>query len=63
MTTEDEIQISLGIARNILTDRLNAMVELGILTKRQISESPRRYEYLINFDDDGPAGQPAMVPV
>ncbi len=59
----DEIQISLGTARNILTDQLHTMVQLGILTKRQISLRPRRYEYLINFDDDGSAGQPAMVPV
>lgn len=39
------------------------MVKLGILTRRQISVTPQRYEYLINFDDDGSAGQPAMVPV
>jgi Fic family protein len=59
----EEIQLRLGIPRNILTDRLNTMVKLGILTKRQISVTPRRYEYLIDFDDDGSAGQPAMVPV
>lgn len=63
MVADDEIQISLGIARNILTDRLHTMEKLGILTKRQISVTPRRYEYLINNDDDGPTGSPAMVPV
>jgi DNA-binding HxlR family transcriptional regulator len=59
----DEIQNHLGRNRNILTDQLHTMEKLGILTKRRISLSPRRYEYRINFDDDGSAGQPAMVPV
>ena len=41
----EEIQVSLGIARNILTDRLKTLVHHDILEKRQYSTKPRRYEY------------------
>jgi DNA-binding HxlR family transcriptional regulator len=39
----EEFQESLGIARNVLTDRLNRLVEEGILERVPYSE--RRYEY------------------
>lgn len=35
----------LGIARNVLTDRLGRLVEAGILEKRQYEERPPRHEY------------------
>lgn len=41
----DEIQHDLGIARNVLTDRLHKLVEHEILEKRQYQDRPARYEY------------------
>ena len=41
----DQFQESLGIARNVLTDRLNRLVEEGILDRVRYSERPERYEY------------------
>jgi len=41
----DELQESLGIARNVLTDRLNRLVEEGLLERVRYSERPERYEY------------------
>jgi DNA-binding HxlR family transcriptional regulator len=41
----DDFQQHLGIARNILSDRLGKLVEHGILSKRQYSERPVRHEY------------------
>lgn len=42
----DEFQKSLGIAPNMLTRRLNALVEDGMLERRQYSEKPSRHEYI-----------------
>jgi DNA-binding HxlR family transcriptional regulator len=41
----EEFQQSLGIARNVLTERLNRLVEEGILERVRYSERPERYEY------------------
>src|SRR6266513_3969510 len=41
----DQFQESLGIARNVLTDRLNRLVEEGILERVRYSERPARFEY------------------
>src|SRR4026207_150195 len=41
----DQLQESLGVARNVLTDRLNRLVEEGILERVEYSERPPRYEY------------------
>jgi DNA-binding HxlR family transcriptional regulator len=41
----DELQESLGVARNILTDRLNRLVGEGVLERVPYSERPTRYEY------------------
>ena len=41
----DEFQQNLGIARNVLTDRLNRLVDEGILERVRYSERPARYEY------------------
>ena len=41
----DAIQARLGIARNILTDRLNTLVAAGLLERVPYSERPARHEY------------------
>ena len=41
----DEFQESLGIARNVLADRLNRLVEEDILERVRYSDRPERYEY------------------
>lgn len=58
-----QLQKSVDISRTILVRRLNTMVSLGILTKQETSNAARRFEYVINHDEDGTAGQPAVVPV
>jgi DNA-binding HxlR family transcriptional regulator len=44
-TRFDEFQQRLGIAPNILTQRLRRLVELGILTRTAYQQRPARYEY------------------
>jgi DNA-binding HxlR family transcriptional regulator len=41
----DEFQENLGIARNVLTDRLNRLVAEGILERVRYSQRPERFEY------------------
>lgn len=41
----EEIQNSLGIARNILADRLKTLVDGGVLEKREYTQKPQRFEY------------------
>ena len=41
----DQLQESLGVARNVLADRLNRLVEEGILERVQYSQRPLRFEY------------------
>ena len=43
----DDIQRDLGIARNVLANRLERLVEEDILEKRQYAERPPRYEYFL----------------
>ncbi|HEX3404512.1 MAG TPA: helix-turn-helix domain-containing protein [Acetobacteraceae bacterium] len=45
MTRFDEFQKSLGIAPNMLTRRLTALVEAGLLERHRYSEHPPRDEY------------------
>jgi DNA-binding HxlR family transcriptional regulator len=47
MTRFDEFQKSLQIAPNILTRRLSALVDAGLLERRQYCERPPRYEYVL----------------
>jgi DNA-binding HxlR family transcriptional regulator len=47
MTRFDQFQKSLGIAPNMLTRRLNGLVEAGLLERRRYSERPPRDEYLV----------------
>jgi DNA-binding HxlR family transcriptional regulator len=46
LTRFDEFQKSLGIAPNMLTRRLNGLVEAGLLERRRYSERPPRDEYV-----------------
>jgi DNA-binding HxlR family transcriptional regulator len=41
----DDFQRSLGVSRGVLADRLNRLVEGGILERRRYQESPERFEY------------------
>ena len=41
----EEFQRRLGIARNVLTVRLDRLVEEGIFERRRYQERPERYEY------------------
>jgi DNA-binding HxlR family transcriptional regulator len=47
LTRFDQFQKSLEIAPNMLTRRLNSLVESGLLERRQYSERPPRHEYLL----------------
>ena len=46
-TRFDEFQKSLNIAPNMLTRRLSALVDAGLLERRRYSERPPRYEYIL----------------
>src|ERR1700740_3700534 len=46
-TRFDEFQASLGIAPNMLTRRLGALVAAGLLERRRYSERPPRDEYVL----------------
>jgi DNA-binding HxlR family transcriptional regulator len=41
----DQLVESLGVASNVLTDRLKRLVDEGILERVAYSERPRRFEY------------------
>jgi DNA-binding HxlR family transcriptional regulator len=41
----DELAERLGIARNVLTDRLKRLVEEGVLERVRYQERPERFEY------------------
>ncbi len=47
MTRFEEFQRSLAIAPNMLTRRLNALVDAGFLSRRRYSEHPPRHEYVL----------------
>jgi DNA-binding HxlR family transcriptional regulator len=55
----EAFQASLGIARNMLSRRLKALVAAGILEKRAYSERPRRHEYRLTAK--GRALMPVIV--
>ena len=41
----DQLQENLGIARNVLADRLAKLVDAGVLERVRYSERPERFEY------------------
>jgi len=45
VTRFDQFQERLGISRNILNQRLNRLIETGVLTRTAYSEHPPRYDY------------------
>ena len=45
LTRFDEFRTSLGVARNVLADRLGRLVEEGILERVPYQERPLRHEY------------------
>lgn len=47
MTRFEEFQKSLNIAPNMLTRRLNSLVEAGLLERRRYNERPPRHEYVV----------------
>jgi DNA-binding HxlR family transcriptional regulator len=47
LTRFDQFQKNLNIAPNILTRRLTALVEAGLLERRLYCEKPPRYEYIL----------------
>ena len=47
VTRFDEFRDRLGIARNVLTQRLDGLVEHGIMTKEPYQDNPVRYDYLL----------------
>ena len=55
----DEFQKSLGVAPNMLTRRLNALVESGLLERRRYSEHPPRDEYVLT--ERGRDFQPVLL--
>jgi DNA-binding HxlR family transcriptional regulator len=47
VTRFDAFSESLGVAPNILTRRLNTLVESGLLARRQYQDRPPRFEYVL----------------
>ena len=43
----DEFESRLGIARNVLTQRLDRLVEAGVLERTPYQQRPVRYDYLL----------------
>jgi DNA-binding HxlR family transcriptional regulator len=54
-----DMQRDLGVARNVLTDRLNFLVEAGVLERRQYQDRPVRQEYRLTAMGKGL--QPALL--
>ena len=47
ITRFDEIQRDLGISRKVLAERLEWLVEQGVLERRAYSERPPRHDYVL----------------
>lgn len=43
----ERIQADLGISRKVLTERLNWLVDSGVLERRQYEQRPPRFEYAL----------------
>src|SRR5580700_10543912 len=54
----DQFQASLGIARNVLTDRLKRLVDEGILERVRYSDQRERYDYRLTRK-----GQDLLLPL
>jgi DNA-binding HxlR family transcriptional regulator len=58
-TRYSDFQRSLGIATNILKDRLDGFVDAGIMRRHQYSEQPELFEYLLT--EKGRDFAPALI--
>ena len=58
-TRYSDFQRSLGIATNILKDRLDSFVAAGIMRRRKYSAQPEAYEYLLT--EKGRDFAPALI--
>jgi DNA-binding HxlR family transcriptional regulator len=58
-TRYSDFQRSLGIATNVLKDRLDGFVEAGIMRRHRYSEQPELFEYLLT--DKGRDLAPALI--
>jgi DNA-binding HxlR family transcriptional regulator len=47
ITRFDDLRRDLGIATNVLTDRLGTLAEHGVLERRRYQARPDRYEYVL----------------
>src|SRR5512132_3212842 len=47
ITRFDELRRDLGISRKVLSERLERLVEQGVLDRRAYSEHPPRHDYLL----------------
>ena len=56
-----DMQRNLGIARNILSNRLQTLVSAGILERRLYQEDPERFEYRLTTT--GRALYPAIIAI
>src|SRR5918994_1306318 len=54
-----DFQRTLGIATNVLKDRLDGFVEAGIMRRHRYSEQPELYEYLLT--EKGRDLAPALI--
>ena len=45
VTRFDDFQARTGISRNVLADRLNKLVETGVVTKVAYQQNPERFDY------------------
>jgi DNA-binding HxlR family transcriptional regulator len=61
LTRFDQFRKSLGVAPNILTDRLGRLVEAGLLERRRYSERPPRDDYVLT--DLGRDFQPVLYAI
>jgi DNA-binding HxlR family transcriptional regulator len=59
LTRFDQFRKSLGVAPNILTERLGRLVETGFLERRRYSTRPPRDDYVLT--DTGRDFQPVLV--
>ena len=58
-TRYSDFQRSLGIATNILKDRLEGFVEAGLMRRQRYSQQPELYEYLLT--EKGRDFAPALI--
>ncbi|NHC16303.1 helix-turn-helix transcriptional regulator [Motilibacter sp. E257] len=58
-TRFDQFEANLGISSGMLTKRLKTLVDNGILERRQYSERPPRFEYVLT--DTGRSLRPVIV--